>query len=87
MPGRDETGWPKPRLVVLTGDQHDLPPKWDGVVVEWSEWRQMPLTWFTAADMLREALALAAAGASPERFNDPISIAKYGTLERQERQG
>lgn len=37
-------GWPKPHLVAVSGDRHDMPPKWDGVDVSWSPWRQMPLT-------------------------------------------
>ncbi len=44
-------------------------------------------TWTLGARDWRVCDVAASSGASPERFNDPISIAKYGTLERQERQG
>lgn len=36
--------WPKPKLVVVEGDQHDLPPMWDGEPVLWSGWQPLPIT-------------------------------------------
>lgn len=42
MTGGD--GWPKPSLVVVEGEQHDLPPMWDGEPVLWSTWQRAPLT-------------------------------------------